>query len=152
MHENIIEVFIHDKFPDSSYDFIDMKFCDMNLNDFIKSTQTFGIIHQFISKFSAMKIWNIMKQIINSLTFIHKSNEIHRDLKPKNDSTHINLNANSLIILYSTKIKCWKLTNFDLTFKDKSQDVLNTKFARETPDYQALELLLKNISVYNKKS
>ena len=120
MHENIIEVFIHDKFPDSSYDFIDMKFCDMNLNDFIKSTQTFGIIHQFISKFSALKIWNIMKQIINSLTFIHKSNEIHRDLKPKNDSTHINLNANSLIILYSTKIKCWKLTNFDLTFKDKS--------------------------------
>ena len=33
---------------------------------------------------SLIPIWNIMRQITSGVTFIHRNEEIHRDLKPKN--------------------------------------------------------------------
>lgn len=88
-HGNIIEVFTHGKFPDSSYSFIDMELCDVNLDEFIKGSRSFGCVHALTPEFRAMEIWNIMKQIANGLVFIHENNEIHRDLKPTNGLTNI---------------------------------------------------------------
>jgi len=64
------------KFADSSHYFIDMEFCDKNLEEYIHETSNFEID----------RIWSIMKDISDGVSFIHSHDEVHRDLKPRNST------------------------------------------------------------------
>ena len=80
-HKNIITIFSHGEFPDKSYAFIDMELCDLSLDEYIKSNWSVARVD---GPPKEARIWDIMTQIANGLSFIHKNKEIHRDLKPNN--------------------------------------------------------------------
>lgn len=89
-HRNIVAVLNHGKLAPSYY-YIDMQFCDMNLEMYIQQRWTPEIeqtVPQFTSYTSPQsrmsQIWKIMQDITNGLKFIHSHKEIHRDLKPRN--------------------------------------------------------------------
>lgn len=84
-HKHIVEVFRHGEFPDSSHAFIDMELGDVNLEDWNRSNWIIGRTSEYISQSKKTKeLWNIMAQIADGLAFIHRNNEVHRDLKPRN--------------------------------------------------------------------
>jgi serine/threonine protein kinase len=68
---------------------IDMKLCDMNLENFIynnspKQESLPHFIRTASSPIKTSQIWNIMRQVASKVAFIHSHNEVHRDLKPRN--------------------------------------------------------------------
>jgi serine/threonine protein kinase len=91
VHANIVTVFDHGRLsPDSSFYFIDMEFCQINLADYIYGTsltvpplvvweevKASGDLHLSV-------ICDIMKQVLEGLIFIHEHDEVHRDLDPLN--------------------------------------------------------------------
>jgi len=90
-HANIVEVFRLGELVDTSYYFIDMELCDLTLESYIypnMATPVDETIPHFVSDTSpslqAMQLWNITKQIITGVAYIHSHNEVHRDLKPSN--------------------------------------------------------------------
>lgn len=83
-HENIVEVFGIGEFPDSSYVYIDMELCDLNLSDYIQANRKLAPVHDYPLDFIETQIWDIMRQIANGVVFIHNNEEVHRDLKPSN--------------------------------------------------------------------
>jgi len=84
-HKNIVEVFKLGEFADSSYFFIDMELCDINLENYNKSVWTMSLLADDESqRFREMVMWDIMTQISNGVSFIHGQGEVHRDLKPLN--------------------------------------------------------------------
>ena len=80
--KNIITVFGHGVFGDSSYAYIDMELCDFSLHDYNKCKRLVGQVEG--SSRDDRHIWIAMMQIANGLCFIHNNQEIHRDLKPSN--------------------------------------------------------------------
>ena len=72
-NKHLVAVYSLGKFTDSSQYFIDMELCDMNLEQYIQT-----------SPVEIDRIWEIMKDISDGVTFIHNHNEVHRDLKPRN--------------------------------------------------------------------
>jgi serine/threonine protein kinase len=87
-NKNIVEVFGVGEFPDSSYLFIDMELCDLNLDEYMKGNWTVIQVHGYPPGFRETQLWNIMKQIANGISFIHITDEVHRDLKPRNGLSH----------------------------------------------------------------
>lgn len=94
-HKNIVAVFRHGKLPPSYY-FLDMEFCDMNLDTFIErkwSPETAKELPQLTAKVSprmrTAQIWDIMEDITSGLAFVHSKKEIHRDLKPRNSTSRM---------------------------------------------------------------
>jgi serine/threonine protein kinase len=87
-HANIIDVLGHGHSTDPSgakYAFIDMELCEFNLEHYYKSNQVVSLVHQDISlELSEKRVWWIMLQIGDGLSFVHRKNLIHRDLKPRN--------------------------------------------------------------------
>ena len=77
------------------YYFLDMEFCDLNLETYIKwdwkdamreriHYGTEAEIEVLLPILRLLQILQIMKSICSGLTFIHDHKEIHRDLKPRN--------------------------------------------------------------------
>ena len=83
-HKNIITIFSHGEFPDKAYAFIDMELCDLSLEGYIKSIWSAALVD---GPPKETRIWDIMAQIVDGLSFIHKNKEIHRDLKPNNGTS-----------------------------------------------------------------
>jgi len=81
-NKNIITVFGHGIFGDSSYAYIDMELCDFNLDDYNKWKKL--VVQVEGSPGDNRHIWSVMTQITNGLCYIHNNREIHRDLKPSN--------------------------------------------------------------------
>ena len=88
-HPNIIEVLRLGELPGSPYYYIDMELCDLTLTDYIYKDSP-DVIPRFIRNVSSslkeMQIWNVMKQIVSGVEFIHRHNEVHRDLKSSNSN------------------------------------------------------------------
>jgi serine/threonine protein kinase len=72
-----------------------MELCDMNLDNFIYQALDWGSFccpdHPEYLRDEDSPIWwrtgkilQLMFQITNGVAFIHKNNQVHRDLKPQN--------------------------------------------------------------------
>jgi serine/threonine protein kinase len=83
-HKNIIAVYGFGELSQSSYYFIDMELCSMNLDHYNKSVRATILVHDSVSSLRTEHIWDISSQIADGLAFIHGHHEIHRDLKPQN--------------------------------------------------------------------
>jgi serine/threonine protein kinase len=95
--ENLVAVIAHGWIPEIPIYFIDMELCEGNLDDFIQSPQSFSLFLSgnprllninFVT-YQPCHTWDIMEQIAAGVAFIHKCNEVHRDLKPQNGRTPI---------------------------------------------------------------
>ena len=93
-HDNIIAIYQHGQLhPPQAFYFIDMEFCDINLEEYIHSKKT-GI-HGLLEWDKAVEqggvpflICGIMQQVLCGLKFIHDHNHVHRDLNPQNGNPH----------------------------------------------------------------
>lgn len=82
----MVKVFDLGWLPESEF-FIDMEWCDMNLDEWIKGKSVSA--QAFVRSKTTMEILDLMIAIANALAFIHSKKEVHRDLKPRNGSTLI---------------------------------------------------------------
>ena len=92
-HKNIVSIFYFGAIS-SSYYFIDMELCDINLECYIERQRNEAIEKKApysagISPSRMDQIWDIMQDITNGIAFIHSEKEIHRDLKPRNSMSNL---------------------------------------------------------------
>ena len=87
-HPNIIQYIQDGMRTPSSICFIDMEFCEMNLEQFIHGTRTvtgtYGLPQWDKENPDVFLIIAIFQQLLSGLDFIHRKNLIHRDVDPKN--------------------------------------------------------------------
>lgn len=81
----------------------------------------------------------IMIQILYGLNYIHKCQLVHRDLNPRNGKVFQNYRI-SILVLFSSANRCWKIADFGFTTDGSSKRPLVTTFGRGTPCYRAPEL------------
>src|ERR1700694_5976076 len=92
-HENMINVFKHDWLLNERY-YIDMELCLFNLQHFIDEDvkSALGLSKYFDpgqssdQNLQSLSMWSILTSISKGLEYIHRSGELHRDLKPQNGS------------------------------------------------------------------
>lgn len=78
---NIVSIFYCGAIS-SSYYFIDMELCDINLECYIERQRNEAIEKELsylaaISSFGMDQIWDIMQDITNGMAFIHSEKEVH---------------------------------------------------------------------------
>jgi serine/threonine protein kinase len=89
-HPNIIGILRHGWLNIDEKYFLDMELCAMNLGDFISGDFAMELGEQYFDPMSngngprCLTIWNIMRDIISGLEYLHGQREVHRDLKPQN--------------------------------------------------------------------
>jgi serine/threonine protein kinase len=90
-HINLVTILNHGRV--AGFYYIDMEFCEGNLEDFIKGIrpQRFdAVLNPLFPRMGINRIgkdatiWDIMEQIASGICFIHSCGEVHRDLKPRN--------------------------------------------------------------------
>jgi serine/threonine protein kinase len=142
LNTNIIQVFDIGLFTDNRYTYVDMELCDLDLDQYMKSSRVVSLVHEHTPHFRELQICNIMMQISRGLAFIHGHQEVHRDIKPQN-SIILNLKPSSHlnVVLYSCKHKAWKVADFGLTSEGNSQSLRSTEAPSGTPGYRPPELL-----------
>src|SRR5277367_2189456 len=89
-HPNIIQVLNHGSLSNPIFYFIDMELCELNLHDYIHG-RTPPNLSESLPPFSrgdgskaSLQIWTIMSQIADGVEYIHRQNQVHRDVKPAN--------------------------------------------------------------------
>ena len=99
-HPNIVPVLRLGEFP-SSYHFLDMELCDINLEKYITRDWTTSVQAKmpfFTAEMSPLmrmfQVWEIMENITSAVAFIHENKEVHRDLKPRNGNLSYNVLCN----------------------------------------------------------
>jgi serine/threonine protein kinase len=109
---SIVEVYDHGWLPgfDSSYYYVDMEFCSQTLEDWIYSRSGFndsggvnatdGVIDSSLTTVmhtddrytcTAEEILVILQNITSGLQYLHQNRLVHRDLKPRNSTLHLQL-------------------------------------------------------------
>jgi serine/threonine protein kinase len=94
-HKNIVAVLRHGNLH-SSYYFLDMELCDLNLESWIERKWDQRIepeLRYFManapSRMRLGQIWDIMEDITIGAAYIHSKQEVHRDLKPRNSAPRL---------------------------------------------------------------
>lgn len=87
-HNNIVEVFGCGWMPppNASYFFIDMEYCETDLEQHINNSirADASDLSQITDSSSFADALQILDDVTCGLEFIHEHDEVHRDLKPKN--------------------------------------------------------------------
>ena len=92
-NENIVQVIRWGQLPKSPYFFIDMELCDFNLETYVLQDWKPDVARKIphFANFDLLtppqrlaQMLTIMRDIVNGVAFIHRNNEVHRDLKPRN--------------------------------------------------------------------
>lgn len=102
-HENIVHVYGHGRLgPNSRYYCIDMELCTLNLEEYIQGKITEGLRdwRRPSQREDLLHVLGIMEQVMSGLSYIHRENEVHRDLNPQNGI--IWLVTKSLTLFHST--------------------------------------------------
>jgi serine/threonine protein kinase len=81
--KNVVNVFKAGMNSNETIAYIDMELCEMNLAEYRRGMQSYGLVHTPI-ELKASQIWDVMEQIANGLAFVHSTGYVHRDLKPQN--------------------------------------------------------------------
>lgn len=94
-HNNIVKIYQHRFLGVNAFYFIDMEFCDTNLEEYIqcKKRGVHGLMDWDIAIETGHRefiICGIMQQIISGLKYIHDQGEVHRDLNPQNGKANLN--------------------------------------------------------------
>lgn len=92
-----------------------------------------------------------MQQLLSGLAFIHRHNEVHRDLAPQNGIHFSSFDPNPSV-LYSTISGWWKIADFGLTASATSRHLRTTTGKRGRASYRAPEIVRDTGSGYNKKA
>jgi serine/threonine protein kinase len=140
-HTNVIKYYSSwidrdiDNINDNNYLYILMELCDMNLHNVISNLD-------YIER--KKHIYELFRQILEGMKYLHDNNIIHRDIKPSNILVKINKDFKIKI----TDFGCAKITNDGNTFMKKknfipSSQALGTKF------YVAPEII--NFELHNHK-
>jgi serine/threonine protein kinase len=147
---NIVKVIGHDMLPQSSFYYIDMELCALNLDNYIQKKWPLNIQSWYFEKEinEIVTVWGIMTDISRGLTFIHSLEEVHRDVKPQNGISLLLLLTCE--VLYSIDEDAWKLADFGFTAPGTSSVCVPTQTSRGTPSYRAPELLRDNPFYTNK--
>jgi hypothetical protein len=81
-HKNIVTVFRHEhRMP---FYFLDMEFCDMSLEEYIKNDIPEPVSRNLDKIGSNDTIWALLVDVPSGLEFIHGHQVIHGNLKPRN--------------------------------------------------------------------
>lgn len=92
-HKNIVSHFQCGYLPKTSFFFLDMALCDLNLETYIRSGWPDGIQESLRASFapgqSIVRMWEIMMDICSGVAFIHEQKYVHRDLKPRNGEVQV---------------------------------------------------------------
>jgi len=95
MNANIVSILGCGHFPQTPFYFIDMEYCDFNLDTYIYSkwdksaidTKQLGHFVDFDLLNPDQKLGGlltIMRDIANGVACLHRHRQVHRDLKPRN--------------------------------------------------------------------
>lgn len=97
-HPSIVEVFEYGQLkPDLYFYYIDMELCDFTLEEYIhgkevprlknwESIRSDKLFGAYELKFYVLEI---AEEILNGLIFIHRHDEVHRDLSPQNGISRV---------------------------------------------------------------
>jgi len=142
-HKNIIKVYGYGQLPNSTYQFIDMELCDFNLEEYLLYRRNGKYPSRVPRAYHPVEggsshIWDIMRQIANGVAFIHSYKHVHRDLKPQNGVSSLDLIN---IVLYSIESQAWKIADFGLACEGTESRSNYTQFGHGTPGYRPPELV-----------
>jgi len=129
--------------------YVQMELCDGDLSSYLQ--MRYGSTDQ--EPLEVSEVWNVFRQIMEGVQYIHSQGMVHRDLKPKNSTppsplSRILSNMILILVLYiedSTDALTWKITDFGFaapsslfpTFKPLT-------FGQMTRNYCAPELLISS--------
>jgi serine/threonine protein kinase len=90
-HINIVGTLRYGKIPESSYYYLDMELCDFNLGHLIAKWKDSLLSTSAEADQRLIEIARIMHDTTSGLSFLHEQEEIHRDLKPRNGNSFLDI-------------------------------------------------------------
>ena len=103
-HQNIVDFFDHGHLEGTSYYFIDMELCDLDLSQYLAGERPLAASEPHVGAVFVpndcelqLKLQNtfiILNHITSALEFAHKLGLVHRDLKPANGNLFVLRNRN----------------------------------------------------------
>jgi serine/threonine protein kinase len=104
-HNHVVEIINHgsfQKFP--SLYFVDMEYCDLNLEEYIRGSRTSirGLQDYAVSALGShfsFFICAILQQILSGVVFLHDHGRVHSDLNPRNSMKNILMSLTCSIVL-----------------------------------------------------
>lgn len=90
-HDHIVEILGHGSLgPHTSSYFIDMEYCDMSLDEYLRGTVSVSAFPNYETSIKegslSFFICAILQEVLSGLVFIHNHGKVHRDLKPQNSN------------------------------------------------------------------
>lgn len=102
-HENIVAILNHGRVdPKTTVYFIDMEYCDANLEDFVTGKcSKIGLLNWPTAtnrERIRYLIPGIMDPVLSGLEFIHNMDEIHRDISSQNSNSFVHTSINYSLV------------------------------------------------------
>lgn len=95
-HPNIIEYVSRER--DQNFNYIAMELCDASLSDYVLGTRSEELRKKLSEK-------NALKQALDGIAFLHKSEIIHGNIKPQNILIKVSQDGESVAVISDYSIK-----------------------------------------------